>query len=355
MRMDKQKAIPPATPEWVLPPIENYTYFEHHEEHPFDHEATGFKLVNAWWLADAALLAYADGPFAKEKFEAAGLTVDGQQPVSGQSTQCYVAHNENFVIVAFRGTQVFKPGPEETVADQLRAVVNRVFWVRGIPEEVLGVGRTFFERLKSVLGDVVTDARFGLVQWEGGGNVHDGFRDALEEVWGVLEGHLNALANGRVNRTVWFTGHSLGAALATLAAIRFGKARGLYTFGSPRVGDAEFAGSYPFHNTTYRFVNNQDIVTTVPPFGPRGRLTLPLVRYEHVGQVKYISTEKAILDELPERHGAADVAGNPPPSQIEMFLEGINGLIRNASIQSLNDHGPIYYTLHIWNEFERSM
>jgi len=38
----------------------------------------------------------------------------------------------------------------------------------------------------------------------------------------------------------WFHRHSLGAALATLAARRFGHAHGLYTYGSPKVGDAAF-------------------------------------------------------------------------------------------------------------------
>ena len=69
-----------------------------------------------------------------------------------------------------------------------------------------------------------------------GGKVHRGFKHALAEVWeekGLFE---YIKSRDTSNRTIWFTGHSLGAALATLAANRYGKAQGLYTFGSPAWG-----------------------------------------------------------------------------------------------------------------------
>ncbi|MCX5893209.1 MAG: lipase family protein, partial [Deltaproteobacteria bacterium] len=91
--------------------------------------------------------------------------------------------------------------------------------------------------------------------------MHRGFQAALDEVWERLHDYLEGKENAR--RTVWFTGHSLGAALATLAASRYGKVRGLYTFGSPRVGDLDFKQA--FLVPTYRFVNHDDLVTRVPP------------------------------------------------------------------------------------------
>jgi hypothetical protein len=68
---------------------------------------------------------------------------------------------------------------------------------------------------------------------------------------------------------VVFTGHSLGAAVATLAAADWqasqpGRAAELVTFGSPRVGDGVFAaglGPLP----TVRHVHCADVVTRVPP------------------------------------------------------------------------------------------
>src|SRR5438046_10474341 len=63
------------------------------------------------------------------------------------------------------------------------------------------------------LDDTLIDVEFLPVPWAGQGLIHKGFRDQLEDVWKALEDRLT----GEVD-PVFFTGHSLGAALATLAA-----------------------------------------------------------------------------------------------------------------------------------------
>jgi len=77
---------------------------------------------------------------------------------------------------------------------------------------------------------------------------------------------------------IWVTGHSLGGGLATLFASRVlsemergkhYKLRGLYTFGSPKVGDNTFKQKFEqlatAHGVTIaRFRNENDIVTRVP-------------------------------------------------------------------------------------------
>jgi predicted lipase len=69
------------------------------------------------------------------------------------------------------------------------------------------------------------------------------------------------------NQAVLFAGHSLGAALATIARRNAsglaGRAIALYTYGSPRVGDqAIYCPTYP--GPAYRIVNDEDAVTHVP-------------------------------------------------------------------------------------------
>jgi hypothetical protein len=59
------------------------------------------------------------------------------------------------------------------------------------------------------------------------------------------------------------TGHSLGAALATLAAVDTTPAR-LVTFGSPRVGDEAFRALFAGLEVR-RFVDCCDVVSRVPP------------------------------------------------------------------------------------------
>ena len=98
-------------------------------------------------------------------------------------------------------------------------------------------------------------------RWPGGGFVHGGFAEALDAVWDEI-----AAALEQVRVPLFYTGHSLGAALATLAAARM-PPHAVYTFGSPRVGDAGFA-RHLADVPVYRLVNHCDLVPTVPPPGP---------------------------------------------------------------------------------------
>ena len=58
------------------------------------------------------------------------------------------------------------------------------------------------------------------------------------------------------------TGHSLGAAMATIAATRY-QPHELFTFGSPRVGGKHFVKNIKCPHL--RFMNNNDIVCRIPP------------------------------------------------------------------------------------------
>ena len=91
-----------------------------------------------------------------------------------------------------------------------------------------------------------------------GVQVHRGFRDAAEKLRDEI------ISNHALEETIILTGHSLGGALATLAASRWNTiTTHLYTYGSPRVGGRKFVKSFLSSNR-YRFRNNNDIVTRVP-------------------------------------------------------------------------------------------
>lgn len=128
------------------------------------------------------------------------------------------------------------------------------------------------------LEDLITDANFIFTPWTKGGRVHQGFAGALSH---VSEAILREI--GSLSCRVLFTGHSLGAALATLLASLHAPAA-LYTFGSPRVGDQAFTATLAGVKN-YRFVDCADIVARVP---------LKIMNFAHAGDPFYIEAARNI-------------------------------------------------------------
>ena len=112
--------------------------------------------------------------------------------------------------------------------------------------------------------DVRADLQLGTVVAESVGRVHRGFKREVDDLWPRLE---QALVNN--TRTLWFTGHSLGGAMAAICAGRCvisyirSNPRALFTFGSPRIGNGRYVNYVQLE--AYRWVNNNDIVCRVPP------------------------------------------------------------------------------------------
>lgn len=101
------------------------------------------------------------------------------------------------------------------------------------------------------------------------GQVHRGFRTYTDKIWEPIKSHIKKTKD----KELWMTGHSLGAAMATLMARRcvldvsMQVPKALFTFGSPRVGDRIYIDEFNGQITYHRWVNDGDIVTKVP-FAP---------------------------------------------------------------------------------------
>lgn len=97
------------------------------------------------------------------------------------------------------------------------------------------------------------------------GKVHGGFLKIYETARDFLVNR----AEGA--RKIEITGHSLGGAVATLAAFDLAREGGdveISTFGSPRVGNKTFAKCYnKAVPQTWRFVDPQDPIPRVPNLG----------------------------------------------------------------------------------------
>ncbi len=127
--------------------------------------------------------------------------------------------------------------------------------------------------------DVRADVNALMVVAETAGKVHRGFKREVDDLWPRLE-----IALKDNDKPLWFAGHSLGGAMATICAGRCkiseipSNPSGLFTFGSPRVGSMRYINFVKIRH--YRWVNNNDIVCRVPP---------PWMGYRHSGRELYIN------------------------------------------------------------------
>jgi len=138
--------------------------------------------------------------------------------------------------------------------------------------------------------DIFDDADLLLRDWNGGGKVFDGFKDALKEVQTPL-----LAAVQPTNYKLLMTGHSLGAAMATLLA-SLKKPTALYTIGSPRVGDAAFVASLG-RVQNFRYVDCCDVVTELPPAE---------LGYAHLGDMFYIDRHGKVIRALSDNTVSGD-------------------------------------------------
>lgn len=302
------KPLPPAKFHLIRPPNDNYTYFEDFTNNPFRPDATDFRLVNAGWLADFALLIYGDENFVQT--HAAGITAAGftVKFISVKTTQCLVANNDEFIVIAIRGTEI--------------------------------------DNLWGALTDWVENLEFFPVPDDSGGRIHEGFKELMAETWPVIEARVREIQADGVPRTLWITGHSLGAGLATVAAERARRVAGfavagVYTWGSPRVGDETFKQKYTalgLADNTYRLLNNTDIVQKIPP----GEA------YTHVGRLKFFDAAGHLHDVADESSIEVETDARAHFKSLKLKLAGRFGFLIPSIFA---DHAPIYYASYTWNNY----
>ena len=218
----------------------DYIYFEG----PAFDVTGGLQYANAAWAADAAMFAYArygsdrsnQAEFSKVLRDAGFSTtaVIGAGFVDNASTaRGFFAANDSFAILAFRGTE--KDNPHDVDAD-----LDIIPWA----EKPLGDGG------------------------RSAGLVHQGFQDYLISVWPVVAQLVHDYRANHPNQEICITGHSLGAAIATLAFHQLQDGHmSLYTFGCPRVGNQSFCNDLMAaarNQAVCRIVDDEDVVTHIP-------------------------------------------------------------------------------------------
>ena len=118
------------------------------------------------------------------------------------------------------------------------------------------------------LQSAILDAKAWQTDSETIGDVHYGFKRYLDDIYIPIIKWLESYSVFEQKKKIIVTGHSLGAAAATIMTARLKHAGyehvELFTYGSPRTGDKTFASQFDDINV-HRFVNNNDIVCRVRP------------------------------------------------------------------------------------------
>ena len=168
----------------------------------------------------------------------------------------------------------------------------------------------------SKLNDVTADLKLMKNAAVAGGKVHSGFQQEVNDLWMDVLAEIEHNQQLKVQKDIYMTGHSLGAAMATIAATRHSPVE-LFTFGSPRVGGPKFIKNIKCPHL--RFMNNNDIVCRIPP---------AWLGFRHHGEMIYFG-----------RNGNKQ----PNPTWSDMFYGILNSWKRWKFFDGIVDHGMPNY------------
>ena len=224
--------------------------------------APGFSWSSMLSLALASKYSYEDAPtFASVVADNWDVQITAAADV--EDTQGYVLESDQVAVVVYRGT--------ESIADWL--------------------------------------TNFKVFDTEGAlGEVHLGFFDSYQRTKDIILPRV--LEASSAGKAIWFCGHSLGGAIATIAAIETSSQismTGLATFGQPRTArrsasskiEAEIGDRY------FRFVNDDDVVPRVP------------ILFGHTGQLLHFDGYGELQEDALESEGQEGEV-NPPLTEEEL-------------------------------------
>ena len=282
--------------ELIIAPPKGYKYFQDVDNYYFKENTTKYSIINAWWMSELATLIYESEDKVREEIDK--LTNHEVIWLNNDEThtQGVVIEFNKFVVISFRGTELF-----------------RVSEINSI-EEI----NAFFQDFMTDINVIEESELRGVL-------IHSGINNALNSIWEELQPILE-----RVSKPIWFTGHSLGGALAILAAFKWEvdskKIGGVYTIGCPAIGDQNFKKKYDakLYEKTFQHIYGDDIVTKI------GQIIgdFPsIIDFEQVGQKIYI-----------------------PRTDVDLFEN-----LRWYLLMPFIDHGPIFYMNYLWNQMHEEI
>lgn len=262
-----------------------------------------FNLSNAWWLAEISRLIYHPDFYNDKNIKLAPFEYEVITYIEVKSTSTHVA-----------------------VLKVIQATPCLVVVFRGTDE----------------IDDWNINAHAYQSSFNNRGKVHSGFKKAYLSIRKELFKYLKSNT-----LPVFITGHSLGAALATLATSELFENEqfdSCYTFGSPRTGNPDFVNTIKCQQI-YRVVNNYDVVTTVP-------VDFAQIKYVHVGLTCLIDKMGVLLEGMSQEevytYQKNSLEGLKDYAISKLFNDNLKS-VKNDLPSFLSDHSPINYVLSLQN------
>lgn len=172
------------------------------------------------------------------------------------------------------------------------------------------------------------------------GHVHNGFYQATTKAIHKTISYLQQ----HHGKKVYFTGHSLGGAIATIMfaylsnMMKFDLNSFCCTFGAPRVFSrkASMALSKTYNDRLYRFVYDLDIVP---------RLPLRLMNYRHFGNLYFIDKKKFLWKNISQIRKIEIIVNSL--DRFEMITGGLLSVFGRMFFSSMQDHSIDNYVEYV--------
>ena len=300
----------------IFPPYREYHWFDGIDKFNIDLQNPAFSDEKAWFFSELCGLLYDDECFNR-KVLTSKLNIQPQDIIwfrhKGNEALLINYHssaNKPVQIVVFQGTHL--PRLSHTNFASITRTAENIL-----------VDDLLIEQIPQTVSNGVQSAEV---------NLHKGFVKALggheskskddgqNSLWGEINQHL------KTDTPLWLTGHSLGGAMATIAAMKMPQqVTGLYTYGAPCVGDSKAKDwqQQQLKDKFYRYVNGSDIISHIMS---EDKFRRHFYHYEQAGILKTIN-----------------IQGCTGPFWLAERIMDRLGL-------SFIDHSPLYYMIGCYEE-----
>lgn len=353
-----------------------------------------FDLSTAVSLANLSKLAYEDEGVIRYELEKAGFVASHFQTIQYHNTTGYVCVLKDVVVIAFRGTEPLNL--MHILTDLQGGLVSLSSLDEKERQTDVDAGKAhygFLEALRLSRSDTPGKSDSGkstpskktiaLDEEDSIGSTFTALFKLAGFLFGVMAKQPLAIklprANGKITafeqvataleriqdeveiKRIYCTGHSLGAALATVfyaqahlsnLPVNLTRRMFVYSFGSPRLGDSRFT---EWMNETgaskhvFKIVNAQDLVPRMPVLPQHLPKRLRRFPYaEGPGTLVHLNPLAEGSDSLEERPGIQiDSDGNVPP----IVFWGLSGLLSLNTIKKIRRERWLWITARFWIPF----